>query len=96
MKLKNCTFFTELINCSRTLNIMVILGFMINYMLRVNFTIAIVDIVEILKHNYTVITTTNLSTKYVFGCTNVSAIIWMRRFNIMYLKKYEFLKNILL
>lgn len=80
-------------DCSRTLNIKVILGFMINYILRVNFTIAIVDMVEIPKHNYTVITTTNLSTKYLFGCTNVRAIIWLRCLNIMYFKIYGFLKK---
>jgi ACS family sodium-dependent inorganic phosphate cotransporter len=32
-------------SCSRILNTMVLFGFMVNYMLRVNFTIAIVDMV---------------------------------------------------
>lgn len=69
---------------------MVVLGFVINYMLRVNFTIAIVDMVEIPKHNYTIITTTILSIKYLFGCNNLSAITSMRSFNIMYFQIYEF------
>ncbi|CAH1115962.1 unnamed protein product [Phaedon cochleariae] len=34
------------LTCRQTLNIMVILGFMFNYMLRVNFTIAIVDMIN--------------------------------------------------
>lgn len=54
---------------------MVFLGFVINYMLRVNFTIAIVDMVDTPKHNYTVTKITNLSTKHSFDCTNVSYTI---------------------
>ncbi|XP_018568852.1 sialin isoform X2 [Anoplophora glabripennis] len=37
--------WTDLLTCRQVLNIMVILGFMFNYMLRVNLTIAIVDMV---------------------------------------------------
>uniref|UniRef100_A0A2S2QH96 Sialin n=1 Tax=Sipha flava TaxID=143950 RepID=A0A2S2QH96_9HEMI len=36
---------TPSMSCSRILNTMVLFGFMVNYMLRVNFTIAIVDMV---------------------------------------------------
>ncbi|ERL87404.1 hypothetical protein D910_04799 [Dendroctonus ponderosae] len=39
-------FYTDFLTCRQVLNIMVILGFMFNYMLRVNLTIAIVDMVE--------------------------------------------------
>ncbi|CAG9773623.1 unnamed protein product [Ceutorhynchus assimilis] len=38
--------WTDFLTCRQVLNIMVILGFMFNYMLRVNLTIAIVDMVE--------------------------------------------------
>lgn len=39
-------FFTEFLSCRQVLNLMVILGFMLNYALRVNLTIAIVAMVE--------------------------------------------------
>ncbi|KYN18228.1 Sialin [Trachymyrmex cornetzi] len=38
-------FFSDRLTCSQVLNIMVILGFMLNYMLRINLTIAIVSMV---------------------------------------------------
>ncbi|XP_060522058.1 sialin isoform X1 [Cylas formicarius] len=38
--------WTGFVSCQQVLNVMVILGFMFNYMLRVNLTIAIVDMVE--------------------------------------------------
>ncbi|CAH1964930.1 unnamed protein product [Acanthoscelides obtectus] len=38
--------WTDFLSCRQVLNIMVILGFMFNYMLRVNLTIAIVDMIE--------------------------------------------------
>ncbi|CAH0564805.1 unnamed protein product [Brassicogethes aeneus] len=38
--------WTDFITCRKVLNIMVILGFMFNYMLRVNLTIAIVDMIN--------------------------------------------------
>lgn len=38
--------FPEFLSCRQVLNIMVILGFMLNYALRVNLTIAIVAMVE--------------------------------------------------
>lgn len=50
--------WTDFLTCRQILNIMVILGFMFNYMLRVNLTIAIVDMVET---NTTNITNTNSS-----------------------------------
>jgi len=37
--------FADRLSCRQVLNIMVILGFMLNYMLRVNLTIAIVSMV---------------------------------------------------
>lgn len=37
--------FADRLSCRQILNIMVILGFMLNYMLRVNLTIAIVSMV---------------------------------------------------
>lgn len=59
-------------NCSRILNLMVLLGFMVNYMLRVNFTIAIVDMVPTHKHNNVSIEqATNFSTSPL-NDTNVS------------------------
>lgn len=39
-------FFTDRITCRQVLNFMVILGFMFNYMLRVNLTIAITDMIK--------------------------------------------------
>lgn len=41
--------FPEWISCRQVLNIMVIFGFMLNYALRVNLTIAIVDMAEDVK-----------------------------------------------
>jgi len=49
-------------NCSRILNLMVLVGFMVNYMLRVNFTIAIVDMVPNHKQNVSIEQATNFST----------------------------------
>lgn len=40
-----CFFFTDGVSCRFVLNLMVIIGFMFNYMLRVNLTIAIVEMV---------------------------------------------------
>lgn len=40
-----CLVITDLLSCRQVLNIMVLLGFMFNYMLRVNLTIAIVAMV---------------------------------------------------
>lgn len=53
---------TRSMNCSRILNLMVLFGFMVNYMLRVNFTIAIVDMVPTHKHNVSIEQATNFST----------------------------------
>jgi len=50
---------------------MVLLGFMVNYMLRVNFTIAIVDMVPNNKQNVTLEQVTNVSTSFS-NDTNVS------------------------
>nr|CAH7752685.1 unnamed protein product [Callosobruchus chinensis] len=43
--------WTDFLSCRQVLNIMVILGFMFNYMLRVNLTIAIVDMIESPSNN---------------------------------------------
>lgn len=43
--------FPDRLSCRQVLNIMVILGFMLNYMLRVNLTIAIVSMVTTLPNN---------------------------------------------
>lgn len=40
-------FVSEKISCVQVLNAMVFLAFMVNYMLRVNLTIAIVDMIQI-------------------------------------------------
>lgn len=48
-------------NCSRVLNCMVLFGFMVNYMLRVNFTIAVVDMVPNNKQNVSIEQVTNIS-----------------------------------
>ncbi|CAH1715815.1 unnamed protein product [Aphis gossypii] len=48
-------------SCSRILNLMVLVGFMVNYMLRVNFTIAIVDMVPNHKQNVSIEQATNFS-----------------------------------
>lgn len=61
-------------NCSRILNLMVLVGFMVNYMLRVNFTIAIVDMVPNHKQNVSIEQATNFSTS-TLNDTNVSTII---------------------
>lgn len=49
-------------NCSRVLNFMVLFGFMVNYMLRVNFTIAVVDMVPNNKQSFSGEQVTNIST----------------------------------
>lgn len=60
-------------NCSRVLNFMVLLGFMVNYMLRVNFTIAIVDMVPSHKqNNSTAEQLANSSTIHLNDTSNVS------------------------
>lgn len=52
---------------------MVLLGFMVNYMLRVNFTIAIVDMVpNHQKQNISIEQPANLSILQPFNDTNVS------------------------
>lgn len=51
-------------SCSRILNLMVLLGFMVNYMLRVNFTIAIVDMVNNTKLNASFEQVANVSTSF--------------------------------
>lgn len=50
---------------------MVLLGFMVNYMLRVNFTIAIVDMVPNFKRNASIEQPANLSSLFS-NDTNVS------------------------
>jgi len=55
---------------------MVLFGFMVNYMLRVNFTIAIVDMVPNHKQNASIEQATNFSTS-TLNDTNVS------KFNII-------------
>jgi len=62
---------TRSMNCSRILNLMVLVGFMVNYMLRVNFTIAIVDMVPNHKQNVSIEPATNFSTSPL-NDTNVS------------------------
>jgi len=59
---------------------MVLLGFMVNYMLRVNFTIAIVDMVPNSKQNATLEQVANVSTSFS-NDTNVSLShnIYLRR-----------------
>lgn len=59
-------------SCSRVLNLMVLLGFMVNYMLRVNFNIAIVDMVSNHKKNDSMEQAANFST-LPLNDTNVSA-----------------------
>lgn len=46
-------FFSDFVTCRQVLNILVIFGFMFNYMLRVNLTIAIVDMVDTSQENST-------------------------------------------
>lgn len=48
--------FTGCLTCVQVLNIMVLLGFMLNYALRVNLTIAIVEMIFDEKDNHTLIT----------------------------------------
>jgi len=71
-------------NCSRILNLMVLFGFMVNYMLRVNFTIAIVDMISNLTKNHLNNQVTNLSTLFL-NDTNVSCMFYKI---IMYFLKY--------
>ncbi|XP_050297592.1 sialin isoform X2 [Anthonomus grandis grandis] len=54
---------TDILTCRQILNIMVILGFMFNYMLRVNLTIAIVDMIEIQDVPFTNSSVNSTSTK---------------------------------
>ncbi|XP_072944504.1 sialin isoform X2 [Epargyreus clarus] len=51
--------FTGCLTCVQVLNIMVLLGFMLNYALRVNFTIAIVEMIYDAKDNATATTLAN-------------------------------------
>lgn len=60
-------------SCSRILNIMVLLGFMVNYMLRVNFTIAIVDMVPQKQNDSIEQQSTNFSIP-ALNSTNVSKL----------------------
>lgn len=53
--------FTGCLTCVQVLNIMVLLGFMLNYALRVNLTIAIVEMIFDDKTNHTVAAVTNLT-----------------------------------
>lgn len=55
---------SDFITCRQVLNIMVILGFMLNYALRVNLTIAIVAMVTTAK-NATVDVLTNITSTTV-------------------------------
>lgn len=58
--------FSEFLSCRKVLNIMVIMGFMLNYALRVNLTIAIVAMVDDQMDNKT----TNLTSKHEHNNTN--------------------------
>lgn len=60
-------------SCSRILNTMVLFGFMVNYMLRVNFTIAIVDMVPQKQNTSIEQQNTNFSTPAINN-TNVSKL----------------------
>lgn len=53
---------------------MVLLGFMVNYMLRVNFTIAIVDMVPNYKQNGSIEQTANVSTLQPLSDINAVSI----------------------
>ncbi|XP_068618034.1 sialin [Battus philenor] len=54
--------FTGCLTCVQVLNIMVLLGFMLNYALRVNLTIAIVEMIYDEKDNQTMAAAANLTT----------------------------------
>lgn len=60
-------------SCSRILNLMVLIGFMVNYMLRVNFTIAIVDMVP--KQENATVNASNNSFGPIFNSSLVSILI---------------------
>ncbi|XP_044272511.1 sialin [Tribolium madens] len=62
--------WTDFLTCTQVLNIMVILGFMFNYMLRVNMTIAVVDMI---KKNDT--NTTTSSTRFDWTETQKNDIL---------------------
>lgn len=59
-------------SCTRILNLMVLFGFMVNYMFRVNFTIAIVDMVPNHKLNVSMNSNANFSTLSFKDTNNVS------------------------
>lgn len=63
-------FVAGCLTCVQVLNIMVLLGFMLNYALRVNLTIAIVEMIFDDKTNHTVAAVTNLTE--TFNVTEVS------------------------
>lgn len=77
---KNDVFFlfSDFLTCRQVLNIMVILGFMLNYALRVNLTIAIVAMVHNAsdKHvtNHTLDNSTNLEhlTTHIYDVNHTS------------------------
>ena len=75
------------IDCRTILNIMVILGFMFNYMLRVNLTIAIVEMVHTPSAtNSTTDTATDSTANYTTTASNLSD---SKETNKFYWDKYQ-------
>lgn len=72
-KTKTIVLLIGSMNCTRILNLMVLIGFMVNYMLRVNFTIAIVDMVPNRKNNGSIENATDFSTS-LSNDTDVSTL----------------------
>ncbi|XP_050428805.1 sialin-like isoform X2 [Adelges cooleyi] len=64
-------------SCTRILNLMVLIGFMVNYMLRVNFTIAIVDMVPSKNDNITASPISYLPSSLQQNGTNTSSTNWV-------------------
>ncbi|KAG5896957.1 hypothetical protein JTB14_024804 [Gonioctena quinquepunctata] len=65
--------WSDFLTCRQVLNIMVILGFMFNYMLRVNLTIAIVDMINVPSNS------TNATSNVTNATTNVTNAVHLEQ-----------------
>lgn len=63
--------FSDWVSCRQVLNLMVILGFMLNYALRVNLTIAIVAMVPTVHHHQEITTNTTVNETQIISTTVV-------------------------
>lgn len=82
-------YFAGLLSCRQVLNIMVILGFMLNYALRVNLTIAIVAMVEDPTAKSTTISNMNFNATALHANETTSTLAESVSFRIFLNKPHE-------